>query len=118
MIPQPKILAIVVNWNKRAALETMLGSLRASTALEFDTVVVDNASTDDSVAMVREKFPWTEIIENPENLGGTGGFNRGMRYGLNHPKQYDFLWLLDNDVLVHPGALEGLLAAMKQKNPV
>ena len=53
------------------------------------------------------------MIVNPENLGGTGGFNRGMRHGLNHPNGYEQFWLLDNDVIVHPGALEGLRQPMR-----
>lgn len=110
-MPPPRILVIVVNWNKKPALDAMLASLRASTDMSFDTVVVDNASTDGSVEMVREKYPWAHVEQNLENLGGTGGFLRGMRYGLNHG-EYDFFWLLDNDVLVHPGAMEGLVATM------
>src|SRR5688572_22811744 len=90
----------------------MLSSLEASGPREFDAVLVDNASTDNSVAMVREKYPWIHIIENKENLGGTGGFNCGMVYGLRHPNNYDFLWLLDNDVYIHPGAFRALLQPM------
>ncbi|MBX7244975.1 MAG: glycosyltransferase family 2 protein [Candidatus Sumerlaeaceae bacterium] len=105
----PKILAVIVTWNKRDALDTMLTSLKACGTRSFDAVLVDNASADGTLEMVREKHPWVRILENSENLGGSGGFNRGMRHGLNAPEKYDFLWLLDNDVYVHPGALEGLL---------
>lgn len=109
----PGTLAIVVNWNKRDMLDRMLASLRAGGRTDFDTVVVDNASTDASVEMLREKHPWVEVIENAENLGGTGGFNRGMRYGLASPKAYDFFWLLDNDTLIHEGAFDALMRAME-----
>lgn len=108
----PGTLAIVLNWNKRATLERMLESLLASGPREFDIVVVDNGSTDGSVEMLREKYPWIQQILNPVNLGGSGGFNRGMQYGLSHPIKYEFLWLLDNDVIVHPGAFQGLLRPM------
>lgn len=107
-----KILAVVLNWNKRDALARMLESLRVNTSVPFDTVVIDNASTDGSVEMLRERFPWVQIVQNEQNLGGTGGFNKGLRYGLSHPNQYDYLWLLDNDVYVHRGAMDGLLKAM------
>lgn len=90
----------------------MLSSLEASGPREFDAVLVDNASTDNSVRLVREKHPWVEVLENPENLGGTGGFNRGMTYGLQHPGNYEYFWLLDNDVYVHPGAYRALLQPM------
>lgn len=94
----------------------MLQSLRASTSLDFDTVVVDNASTDGSPEMLQNDFPWVHVVRNAENLGGTGGFNTGIRYGVEHPNKYDYLWLLDNDVVVKPGALDGLLAPM-EKDP-
>ncbi len=111
--PVPKTLAIVVNWNKCDTLDRMLESLLASGPREFDLVVVDNGSTDGSIEMLRGKYPWVEVIQNLENLGGTGGFNRGMTYGLNHPAGYEFFWLLDNDVIVQPGAFEGLMQPMR-----
>jgi GT2 family glycosyltransferase len=107
----PRTLAIIVNWNKSTVLQSMLESLEGAGPREFDAVLVDNASTDNSVAMVREKFPWVHIIENQQNLGGTGGFNCGMRYGLSG-SSYDFFWLLDNDVILHQGAYQALLKPM------
>jgi GT2 family glycosyltransferase len=111
----PRILAIIVNWNKRDALERLLQSLPNAGDIAFDVVVVDNASTDESVSLVRDQYPQYALIVNPQNLGGTGGFNSGLRYGLQHPKQYEFFWLLDNDVVIHNGALTGLLAAMQNE---
>ncbi len=103
-------LAIVVTWNKAAMLDAMLESLRASGPVEFDVIVVDNASTDGTVAMLAERHPWVEVVRNPENLGGTGGFNRGMLEGL--ARGYKYLWLMDNDIIVHEGAHRALRAAM------
>lgn len=114
----PRTLLIIVNWNKASVLEAMLASLEASGPRDYDAILVDNASTDNSVAMVREKFPWMTIIENPENLGGTGGFNTGLRHALNHERDYEFLWLVDNDVLVHPGAYANLLQPLLQHNDI
>jgi GT2 family glycosyltransferase len=113
-VSSPRTLVIIVNWNKAAVLETMLRSLESSGPREFDAVLIDNASTDNSIAMVRETFPWVQIVHNTENLGGTGGFNTGLRYGLKHPNNYEFLWLLDNDVIVHEGAYRELLQVMDQ----
>lgn len=91
----------------------LLNSLPQAGSTPFDIALVDNASTDDSVPYVREHFPHVHIVENPENLGGTGGFNSGLRYGLRHPQQYDYFWLLDNDVIAHPGCLDALVEPMK-----
>ncbi len=109
----PRVLAIIVNWNKRDYLQKLLLSLRSLGGTPFDLLVVDNASTDGSVEMVRGEFPECQLLETGENLGGTGGFNAGMVWGLDSEKKYDFLWLMDNDIDVHPGALDALLDAMQ-----
>ncbi|HDR52796.1 MAG TPA: glycosyltransferase family 2 protein, partial [Mariniphaga anaerophila] len=54
------------------------------------------------------------VIENSENLGGTGGFNTGLRYAFAQPEgKYDYLWLLDNDVQVHRNALTELVTLLE-----
>jgi GT2 family glycosyltransferase len=111
-VSSARTLIIIVNWNKADVLDTMLQSLEASGPREYDAVLVDNASTDNSVALVRQKYPWIHILQNKENLGGTGGFNCGMTYGLQHPNNYEYFWLLDNDVYIHPGAYRALLRPM------
>ena len=113
-VVDPKILVIIVNWNKIDMLDPLLASLpQQQGRYSFDVLVVDNASTDGSQEMVRAKYPQVMMIENPTNIGGTGGFNTGMRWGLESQRDYDFLWLLDNDVILHPHALDGLMDAIE-----
>jgi GT2 family glycosyltransferase len=107
----PRVLAIVCNWNKKEMLRSLLTTLRSLGGARFDVLVVDNASSDGSPEMVRSEFPEFALLETGANLGGTGGFNAGMAAGLDAEPGYDFLWLLDNDVVVHEGALDALLAA-------
>jgi GT2 family glycosyltransferase len=108
---RPDTLAIIVTWNKADVLDTMLTSLRASSpAGLFDVLVVDNASSDHTAALLAEKHPWVEVLTMPENMGGTGGFNAGMREGLR--RGYDYLWLMDNDINVHTGCYERLRETM------
>ncbi len=109
----PRILAIIVNWNKREYLRNLLLSLRKLGGTGFDILVVDNASNDGSPDMIREEFPECQLHETGENLGGTGGFNAGMVWGLESETDYDFFWLMDNDIVVHEGALDALLDAMQ-----
>lgn len=113
----PKILAIIVNWNKKEYLKNLLESLERLEGTPFDIVVVDNASSDGSPGFVRENFPHVHVHETGDNLGGTGGFNAGMCYGLTHEKGYEYFWLLDNDVKVHAGALDALFRVM-QSDPM
>lgn len=105
-----KIGVVVVNWNKKELLRACLESLRRQSMAPAEVAVVDNASSDGSAGMVRGLGGVT-LLENPENLGGSGGFNRGMRYFLEQGR-VDCLYLLDNDVELHPLALERLCRRM------
>ena len=74
------ISAIVVSWNTRALLEKCLLALQeASQGLDVDMWVVDNASSDGSPEMVREKFPSIHLIENRENIGFARANNQAAR---------------------------------------
>lgn len=113
------ILIIIVTWNKKDYVLQLLASLDG---LDYprdklDVVVVDNASNDGTVEAIREQYPTINLICNPENIGGTGGFNTGLKWALQQPEEkYDYLWLLDNDVLVHRQALNQLVSILDE-NP-
>ncbi|GEM_PF-2961040 len=104
----PKVLGIIVTWNKKKFLDDLLRALNSLKRPPDEILLVDNASTDGSVEMVREKYPRTHLLLHSTNLGGSGGFNAGMRWGLERGG-YDYFWLLDNDIVVHEGALQALL---------
>ncbi len=77
---------VILNWNVRDLLDRCLASLR-SDRCALEIIVVDNASRDDSVALVRAKYPHVTLIANTENRGFTGGNNQGLaaargRYSL------------------------------------
>ncbi len=71
-------------------------------------MVVDNGSTDYSVPKIRAAHPDIFVIETGRNLGFAGGNNVGLRHAIAHGAQY--CWLLNNDTLPAPGALDGLIA--------
>lgn len=113
----PAVTIVIVNWNKRHHVINLLDSL---CSIEYDNrsiIVVDNASTDDSVAAIRKHKLDVIILENRENLGGTGGFNCGMNYALTHLSQ-KYLWLLDNDAEVLPGTLRELVKLMEHDDSI
>jgi len=116
--PTPKILVIIVTWNKKSYILDLLASL---TCIDYplnalDILVVDNASEDDTLAAINAAYPYVTVISNEENLGGTGGFNRGLQWAFEQPAgKYQYLWLLDNDVLVHRRALAELVALLEAK---
>lgn len=99
------IACIILNWNgindTVACLQSLAKVIRDGHTLM--TIVVDNGSTNDSVAILKKQFPTITLIENKTNLGFTGGNNVGMKYALEHGA--DLLWLLNNDTIVDKNVL-------------
>ncbi|MFT8351720.1 glycosyltransferase family 2 protein, partial [Clostridium saccharoperbutylacetonicum] len=104
-----KNVAIVIcNYNKQEYVLKCIESVLNSTYKNYDIYVVDNASTDDSVVCIKKQFSdKVKLIINKENKGGSGGFNTGIKYVLG--KEYEYVYLLDNDVIVDEKALECLV---------
>jgi GT2 family glycosyltransferase len=102
---------IIVNWNTRELLRQCLTSVEENVQsirdLDVETLVVDNASTDGSTDMMREHFPWVQILENEENVGFARGNNQAL-----HISRGRYVLLLNSDTEVLPGALETLSAFM------
>lgn len=89
-----RVLAIIVTYNAEPWLDRCLGSLRRQT-LRPDVLVLDNASTDTTVARIRQDFPDVTLIENGQNLGFARGNNLGLQQALD--KGYDATLLLNAD---------------------
>jgi GT2 family glycosyltransferase len=75
-------------------------------------IIVDNASTDNSVNFVKEYFPNVTLIQNKRNLGASGGYATGIKYA--YEKGYEWFWLLDQDSKPLPNALKELLKTYKK----
>ena len=95
----------------------LIESLHSLTYENYDVIVVDNASTDSSVKLLSENYPEITIIQNAKNLGGTGGFNTGIRYVIQN-NSYKYVWLLDNDALVEKNTLLELVKVMEKDNKI
>jgi N-acetylglucosaminyl-diphospho-decaprenol L-rhamnosyltransferase len=96
---------IIVSWNVRDLLRKCLASINAQReSLALQVIVVDGASHDGSAAMVREEFPWVELIAAQLNLG----FPRGNNLGISAATGRSIL-LLNPDTAVLPGALHELI---------
>ncbi|HDD24662.1 MAG TPA: glycosyltransferase family 2 protein [Chloroflexi bacterium] len=107
MMSSPHVVIIVLNWNRKDDTLACLESLRQVTYPDFETVVVDNGSTDGSVPAIRARFPGQPVIETGENLGFAEGNNVGLRYARE--RGADYALLLNNDVEVAPDFLTRLI---------
>ena len=107
-----RVAAVVVTYNRRELLDEALTALTAQTRVPDRIVVVDNASADGTAEMVVGRFPQADLLTLPRNVGGAGGFSAGMARALDGGA--GLLWLLDDDTVPEPGALEALLAARER----
>jgi N-acetylglucosaminyl-diphospho-decaprenol L-rhamnosyltransferase len=100
----PDLSIVIVTWNTRELLARCLEALPAAVAeLTVETWVVDNASGDGTVEMVRERFPEARVIANQENRGWAGGNNQALRQCAGR-----YLLLLNADTEPRPGSLAAL----------
>lgn len=108
---QPKIAIIVLNWNGVQDTLACLESLSKLTYPNFEVIVVDNGSTDESHIEIRHRFPEHILIENKDNLGFAEGNNIGLRDAMQ--RGADLFFLLNNDTVVASDILEQFLKAFQ-----
>jgi GT2 family glycosyltransferase len=106
------VCAVVITHDRRALLRECLQAIEAQTRQADALLVVDNASSDGSVDLVREEFPQAELMALQRNEGSAGGFHEGLKWGLE--RGYDWVWVMDGDCIPTPTALERLLDALDQ----
>jgi len=102
---------IIVNWNTREFLKKCLESIYDHTSgFEFETIVIDNNSQDDSVAMIKTEFPTVILIQNKKNLGYPAAVNQGINIARG-----SYILLMNSDVLILDNAIGVLLNYARQK---
>lgn len=104
---QPRTWAVVLQWNNVHHTVRCLDSLRRLTGPRPRILVVDNGSTDGSVTTLQTAFPGVEVVELGWNTGFSAGNNVGVRRARDAGATY--VWLVNNDAEVEPGALEAML---------
>ena len=102
------VAVVLLNWNGTGWLRRFLPGAVAH-SVGATVIVVDNASTDDSVAVLRAEFAGVEVIVHPENLGFCGGYNRAL---AQLEGRFGAYLLLNTDVEVTPGWLAPLTARL------
>ena len=106
------MVACIVTHNRRELLRECITALQAQTRPVDEIVVIDNGSQDGTGAMLTEDFPTVDVISYPDNLGASHGFSRGVSLALE--RDFDWLWLIDDDGIARPDALAEFFAALHQ----
>lgn len=109
-----KVYTIILNWNGLQDTIECIHSLEKVKYKYHKIIIIDNASTDNSVSELSRQFPNYTLIKNKSNLGFAEGNNIGIRYALDSGA--DYVFLLNNDTTVAPDVIDNLVAYAK-KNP-
>lgn len=110
----PQVVCILVNWNNWRDTADCLTSLALQDYPDLRVIVVDNASTNDSLVQLQSAHPWATYIANPENLGFPKACNIGAHHILAAGANY--LWFLNNDTVAPPDTTSQLVTTA-QSNP-
>ena len=108
MTNPPKVAVVILNWNGVKHLRQFLPSVMSSAWPNLAVVVGDNASSDGSVEFIRQEYPSVRIIQNDQNYGFTGGYNKVLAQ-----VDADYYILLNSDVEVSPGWIAPVINLMK-----
>ncbi|MCM0591954.1 MAG: glycosyltransferase family 2 protein [Gloeotrichia echinulata IR180] len=114
-----KVAAIIVTWNKLHYICSLLEDISNLELqdINLDIYVVDNASNDGTQTYLEEYYyGQIHVLQTGRNLGGSGGFSYGLE--LVSKLEYDYLWLLDNDVRLAPLALITLINTLENHDEV
>lgn len=106
-----KVIAVVVTYNRKELLKECINALLVQDYDNCDILIVDNASTDGTKEFIKDELQNEKIhyVNTGSNLGGAGGFNYGMKEA--YKIGCDFMWLMDDDCIVHKDSLMELMNA-------
>lgn len=107
---QKKLAIVIINWNSYDLTSDTLASLSHTSYKNYNIIVVDNFSTDDSAALLEKEYSNIILLKSNENKGFTGGNNIGFDYAIKHG--YEYVMMLNNDVAVEADFLEPLVAQL------
>ncbi len=110
-----QVCAVVVTHNRSRLLRECLLALLGQTREVESILVVDNASSDDTVNLLASEFPGIEVLSLPRNIGSAGGFTAGIQRACEN--KFEWIWTLDDDTLAQPDALQALFDARQRFAP-
>src|SRR5579859_7663377 len=106
-----ELSVVIVTWNSGQVLLDCLRSLHENPpSVAWEVIVVDNGSSDGSLAAVRARHPWVRIIENPRNRGLAAANNQGIL-----ASSAPFVLISNPDVLYRPGSVDAQLDLLRRR---
>ncbi|KAA8431994.1 glycosyltransferase [Weissella paramesenteroides] len=109
------VSAVVVTYNRLPMLKEVIAALQNSDTKVDNIIIVDNNSEADTQEYLTSLGNQIRYVRLPENIGGAGGFNKGVRYFMEETDD-DYVWLMDDDTVPTPSALTELLKGAKKVN--
>jgi hypothetical protein len=109
-----KLGIVILHFNRAETTISCLQAVMVSDYRNYEVVIVDNGSKNDSVDFIRSQYPDQVILETGENLGYAGGNNYGIRYFLE--KDIDYVLILNDDAILAPDTLS-LLSLAAEDHP-
>jgi GT2 family glycosyltransferase len=111
-----RVVVVVLNWNGWPDTVACLKSLQKQTYSDFEVLVVDNDSSDNSVAEIKKAIPDVDLLQSGANLGFGGGCNVGIRRAL--AAGADYVWLINSDAIADGYALSALVGCANRNDAV
>lgn len=112
----PVIYIILVNYNGYKDTIKCIDSLKKINYINYKIIIVDNASSDNSLKILKQKTNNCIIMKSKKNLGFAGGNNLGIKYALAHDA--DYIMLLNNDTIVSNSFLNNMLMSFNKNNKI
>lgn len=109
----PKISVVILNWNGKKFLEQFLPNVLTTSYKNFELIIIDNGSSDESVPFLKDFYPSIRLIELPKNLGFAGGYNEGLKQ-----IDTDYYVLLNSDVEITSDWLQPMLKRIEENKKI
>jgi hypothetical protein len=116
MTDAPLVYVIVVNYNGGEYLKTCLSSIEKQTYPNYKTIVIDNASTDNSEEYIRQYFPRITLIQAKKNLGFAQGNNLAIKSAID--QKTDYVFLVNNDTELESDLVEKLIKTAEHDDSI
>lgn len=109
----PEVSVIIPNWNGKSLIKNCLDSLKKQSYKNFETLVIDNGSTDGSVELIKKNYPYVNLVELDDNTGFAPAVNLGIKICTG-----SYMMLINNDTILDKDCIKFLVKSAKKYKDV